>query len=183
MFPWKRIVLASLAAVAVQAAVVYKWTDHGGVVHYSDQPVPGAEKIITAGRAPAGGGESPGRSMSSTAPNAAPVKKPATGTLFTQMAIVAPSPEQTFFGDEVINVLLALQPELRPNQSITWFLNGQELHQDAVETHFSLKSLDRGTYSLSATVVDQDSGLSQSADNISFFVRQPSVLSPQHQGR
>ena len=42
------IVLGLLTAVAAQSAVIYKWTDANGVVHYSDQPVPGAEKIITA---------------------------------------------------------------------------------------------------------------------------------------
>ena len=39
--------LVALASFAGQAAVVYKWTDSDGVVHFSDQPVPGAEKITT----------------------------------------------------------------------------------------------------------------------------------------
>jgi len=30
-------------APAAHALVVYKWTDAQGVVHFSDQPVPGAE--------------------------------------------------------------------------------------------------------------------------------------------
>ena len=39
---------AALAAgVATHAAVVYKWVDADGVVHLSDQPVPGAERIVT----------------------------------------------------------------------------------------------------------------------------------------
>ena len=46
--------LACLATFAGQAAVVYKWTDADGVVHYSDQPVPGAEKIYTASSAAVG---------------------------------------------------------------------------------------------------------------------------------
>jgi hypothetical protein len=40
--PW--IVLAAFAAFAAQAAVIYKWTDANGVVHYSDQPVPGSRE-------------------------------------------------------------------------------------------------------------------------------------------
>ena len=48
--------LASLAAFAGQAAVIYKWTDAQGVVHYSDQPVPGAQKIYTTNPVPAGSG-------------------------------------------------------------------------------------------------------------------------------
>ena len=44
------ILLGLLTAVTAQTAVIYKWTDANGVVHYSDQPVPGAERIITAVR-------------------------------------------------------------------------------------------------------------------------------------
>ncbi len=45
----------ALAAIpfAVHAAIVYKWTDADGVVHFSDQPVPGAEKIRDLGAFPA----------------------------------------------------------------------------------------------------------------------------------
>src|ERR1700733_1931752 len=37
-----------LVPFAAQALVVYKWTDAQGVVHLSDQPVPGAEKVFTS---------------------------------------------------------------------------------------------------------------------------------------
>jgi hypothetical protein len=37
--------LMSLACSVVLAATVYKWTDEDGVVHYSDQPHPNAEKV------------------------------------------------------------------------------------------------------------------------------------------
>ena len=39
--------LGLIAACAAPAAVIYKWTDADGVVHYSDQAVPGAEKITS----------------------------------------------------------------------------------------------------------------------------------------
>ena len=35
----------SLACSAVLAATVYKWVDDDGVVHYSDQPHPNAQKL------------------------------------------------------------------------------------------------------------------------------------------
>jgi hypothetical protein len=44
-----------------------------------------------------------------------------------------------------------------------------------------LQSLDRGTYSIAATISDQQTGESQSTDSVSFFVRQPSSLAPLHQ--
>jgi hypothetical protein len=166
-------VLAGLAAFGGQAAVVYKWTDADGVVHYSDQSVPGAEKIYTAGGTSAARG--PASSDSSPAPGA---KKEAAGLGYTEFAIISPTPEQTFFGDEVVAVSLSLDPSLKPEQTITWHLNGKELEE--ASTHFALPHLDRGAYVIAATITDQASGESRTSDSVTFYVRQPSELSPQH---
>ena len=37
--------LRAAARCAAVAATVYKWVDENGVVHYSDQPHPNAQKI------------------------------------------------------------------------------------------------------------------------------------------
>lgn len=169
---------ALLATFAGQAAVVYKWTDPDGVVHYSDQPVPGAEKIFTAGSSAPSAPATRGSSENSTTP--APKKVAAPGLNYNQFAITSPVPDQTFFGDDVISVHLALEPGLKPDQTITWHLNGKELSQGPTATQFSLPPLDRGTYALAATITDQITGQSVSTDSISFFVRQPSALSPLH---
>ena len=172
--------LASLAAFAGQAAVIYKWTDSDGVIHYSDQPVPGAEKIFTAS------GPSTGGSASSTARAAnpgtpTPKKTVAPGLNYSQFAITSPVPDQTFFGDDVISGRLTLDPALKPGQTVTWHLNGRPLDdQSPTATQITLPHLDRGTYSLAATVTDPATGESLSTNNVSFFVRQPSELSPQH---
>jgi hypothetical protein len=42
--------------------------------------------------------------------------------------------------------------------------------------------LARGTYTLGATVVDQASGESKSAESVTFYVVRTSLLSPQHKG-
>lgn len=170
--------LATLAAFAGQAAVIYKWTDSDGVVHYSDQPVAGAVKIST-------GSDPTGRSASSARPTTDSqtpgAKKEEPGLGYTEFSITSPAPDQTFFGDDVVTVSLALNPGLKPNQAITWQLNGKQLDdQGPTTTQFSLPHLDRGSYTISATVTDQETGESRSTDGIGFFVRQPSALSPQH---
>jgi hypothetical protein len=181
MHPWRLwILVASLAAFAGQAAVVYKWTDADGVIHYSDQPIPGAEKIFTATSSSAG-------AAASARPNADPQnlvpKKSASAALaYNQFAITSPSADQTFFGDELIGVHLDLDPGLKADQSITWHLNGKQLDdQGPTTTQFALPHLDRGIYVIAATITDQKTGESLSTDSVSFFVRQPSELSPQHQ--
>jgi hypothetical protein len=181
MHPWKPwIVLLSLAAFAGHAAVVYKWTDSDGVIHYSDQPVPGAEKIFTAsGPTPGGSAASP---RTANPVGSAAKKNVAPGLNYSQFAITSPLPDQTFFGDDVISVHLALDPTLKPNQTITWHLNGRQVEdQGPTATQFALPHLDRGTYAIAATITDQTTGESSSTDSVTFFVRQPSALSPQHQ--
>jgi hypothetical protein len=182
MHPWRPwIVLAALATFAGQAAVVYKWTDSNGLVHYSDQPVPGAEKIFTASSSAAGGAASATRSAASAGTSTAK-KNAAPGLAYNQFSITAPAPDQTFFGDDVVSVHLALEPSLKPDQTITWHLNGKQIDgQEPTSTQFSLQHLDRGTYVISATITDQTTGESLSTDGVSFFVRQPSALSPLHQ--
>jgi hypothetical protein len=186
MHPWKPwIVLACLATFAGQAAVVYKWTDSDGVIHYSDQPVPGAEKIFTASSpSPGGSGSSAGTANPSGLGGKASASKKsvAPGLEYNQFAITSPLPDQTFFGDDVISAHLALEPGLKPNQTITWRLNGGQLENpDPTATQLTLPHLERGTYTLAATVTDQTTGESASTDSVSFFVHQPSLLSPQHQ--
>jgi hypothetical protein len=182
MHPWRPwIVLGCLAAFAGQAAVIYKWTDSDGVVHYSDQSVPGAEKIYTASSSASRPAAPAGRSTADTpAPGA---KKPVAPRLaYTQFSITSPTPDQTFFGDEPIGVHLALDPGLKPEQTITWHMNGKQLDdQGPSTTQFTLPRLDRGAYVIAATITDQQTGESSTTDSVSFYVRQPSELSPQHQ--
>ena len=166
-----------LAAFTVQAAVIYRWVDADGVVHYSDQASPGAEKIVTAGSsssATSGGG-----ARNVTGPTAQAPQRSASGLNYAEFSITSPAAEQTFFGDDVVAVHLNLNPSLRPNQSITWHLNGKQLDFPPNAVSFALPRLDRGTYALAATITDQQTSESETSNSVTFFVRQPSSLSPQ----
>lgn len=172
------IALGLVAACVADAAVIYKWTDADGVIHYSDQSVPGAEKIVTST------GSSNGIAVGAAhgPSTAAPAKKAPSRLDYTSFAIESPTKEQVFFGEEIIPVRLRLEPELKLNQTISWYLNGSALTDQGPTTRtFTLQSLSRGTYQISATVMDTVTGETQNADGVTFYVRQPSELSPQHQ--
>jgi hypothetical protein len=169
------LAIGLLTAFTVQAAVIYRWVDADGVVHYSDQASPGAEKIVTAtSSGPAGPG-----ARNATAPAVQAPPRSASGLNYVEFSISSPTPEQTFFGDDVVAVHLNLNPTLRPNQSITWHLNGKQLDFPPNAVSFALPHLDRGTYALAATITDQQTSESESSGSVTFFVRQPSALSPQ----
>jgi hypothetical protein len=169
------IALGLFAALTAQSAVIYKWTDANGVVHYSDQPVPGAERIVTAGK-----------SMNSySAPPAANSNgqlQPRAGTAGPSVAltIASPQPEQSFFNNEPITVSLS-QAALGPGQSVTWHLNGQELtDQNPSAAQFVLPSPGRGAFSIAATISNPATGEVQTTPSVTFYVKEPSLLSPQH---
>jgi hypothetical protein len=171
--PW--LLVSVLAAFAVQAGVIYKWTDADGVVHYSDQAVPGAEKIATSSSSLNRANSGPSQpSTGTTQP------KPGPSAAALQLTLVSPSPEQVFFNDETVNVSLDVQPALKPTQAITWHLNGKALEQPPNAVSFGLQGLERGTYVLSATVVDQVTGDAVNSPTVTFYFRQPSALSPLH---
>jgi len=172
------LVAGLLAAFAVQAAVVYKWVDADGVVHYSDQASPGAEKIYTSSSTSAG--TSGQRAPPAGSQQAAASTPPAGALAYSEFSITSPVTDQVFFGDDVIAVHLSLAPSLKPNQSIAWHLNGQQLDSPPDAVSFPLPHLDRGTYTLAATITDQRTGDAQSSNSVTFFVRQPSALAPQH---
>ncbi len=167
------MVLCVLAAFAANAAVVYKWVDADGVIHYSDQPGPGAEKIYTAGPSTVAAG--------APAPAAAPQKKPPGPLNFIKLAISSPIPDQSFFGGDVVGVHLAVDPALTPDQTVTWNMNGKDLTDQSPDTtEFGLQGLDRGTYTITATITDQKTGDTQSTPPVTFYVKLPTLLSPQH---
>ncbi len=167
------IALPLIAAFAAEAAVVYKWTDSDGVVHYSDQSVPGAERVVTSSSSANGVG-----GPTSAPAAAAPAKSPLN---YQVMTIDSPANEQSFFGNDAVPVHLHLEPALQPDQTITWHLNGKPLEDRAADAvTISLEGLTRGTYAVAATVTDMQSGQSQSTDSVTFYVKQPSLLSPQH---
>ena len=155
---------------------VYKWTDAQGVVHFSDQPVEGAEKIITS----SGPGHN-GIMAESTPISTKPQTSKKQTLADAQINISSPSQEQTFTGGENVPVRLSMTPALGPGQQITWTLNGAQVQNqppDAME--FSLTDLARGVYTLEATVTDPATGETRSTDPVTFNVMRPSVLSPQH---
>src|ERR1700678_1877761 len=168
-----------LLPFAAQAVVVYKWTDAQGVVHFSDQPVPGAEKVLTNSTPEHAGilGQTAAGPTGSSAKPKTDKKTLATANV----AIGSPAPEQTFTGEQSVPVSLSVDIDIKPSWTIVWTLNGAQVQgQSPTATSFTLTDLTRGVYTIEATVTDPATGESKSADPVTFNVLRPSLLSPQH---
>lgn len=173
----QRYLLALLlfAAWPTQAAVIYKWTDAQGLVHYADQPVPGAQKILTNTDSM----NTMQAQTSAAAPASAVTPSPAAVINYSTFSISSPTPEQSFF-NEPIAVRLHLEPSLQPAHTLNWYLNGKLLdgHTDAIS--FTMAELPRGAYTLVATIADPATAQSVSSGAVTFYAHQPSKLMPHH---
>lgn len=178
---WLAFGLVSILStpLLLRAATVYKWIDADGVVHFSDQPADGAEKITTSSGSTRG-------ILTGPAPGATAQDKPKTTSFAdTQVTIVSPAHEQTFSGAEAVTATLSVEPAPKSAHqfSITWTLNGSPVGEGADAISFTLPealTASRGSYTLGATVTDPVSGESKSAAPVTFSVLRPSLLSPQH---
>jgi hypothetical protein len=105
------IALCAVTTPVTFATTVYRWTAADGVVHFSDQPVPGAEKITIG---PAKLYDTPKVATPAQPPRRAPdAPKPSQPHLgYTSIAVTAPTAEKTYF-EESVPVALTLVPALR----------------------------------------------------------------------
>lgn len=168
-----------LTAVSAVAADMWRWRDADGVMHYSDRPVPGAERMNM--QAPQSSGEtSSGQNASSAAftaprPDAAappPIR-------YTRCEIQRPANDEVFNAVDTVTVTVALEPGLVEGYRLQMFVNGAEYKDwPAGSTTYSLQNLFRGSYSVSARVVSADGKAACMGPPVSFHIRQPTINSP-----
>jgi hypothetical protein len=165
-------------ALAASAKDIWRWKDADGVVHYSDSPVQGAERI-NASPAPKPG------SVSTAAPPGNPGREQeaSNAVRYTRCEVIRPAKDTTFNSAvESVSADVTIEPPLQPNHRIQVYLNGSIYPQwPDNSVSFTFPQLDRGAYTLSVRVQDENGGTACSGPAINFYVRQPSVLSPARQ--
>jgi hypothetical protein len=171
--------LASFLLIAIvlpaAAADIWRWKDENGVVHYSDQPTPGAERVNH------GAASAPAASTAATAPPESPPKpaQPAEQFRYSSCTVIAPLNDEVFNAVNTVGVSLELTPGLRPDHRVQLLYDGA-VYADwpARTTGSELKGLYRGTHTLAVKVLDTDGRTLCAGPAISFHLRQPSILSP-----
>ena len=169
--------LTLLAVGPLGAMEVYRWVDKDGVVHFSDQPTEGAQKIPLKG-APRPGSVAPANTPVNTAESEG--SRPAVEAFrYSACSISSPAQDETFSSPDAVGVAIDLQPGFRQGDRIQVQLNGQRV-QDWPEssTSYLLTALPRGSYTLSVTVLGPDGERMCTAAPVGFQVTQPSILTP-----
>lgn len=160
------------------SAQIYKWVDENGVTHYSDQPMPGAERIEIRTRNPAPTTAAPRTTLRTErrtpARNAEPDDEPRPVN-YESITFTSPTPEQTLWNiGGVLSVSLDIQPGLQNGHQVRVYFDGQPV--EASGTSVQLQEVWRGTHNLQAEVVDENGRLKIRSEPIRFYVQQTSVL-------
>jgi hypothetical protein len=156
---------------------VYEWKDADGVTHYSDQPSPGARKIVLVGSTPT--------TVEPAATPAAPATKPVAGppaTEYSRLEIWSPQAEESFFGtDSEVVVRIRSEPSLGTGDRLLTYVDGKLLSTEDVYEH-RLTSLPRGAHSIFASIVDAKGTEVIRSQPVTIYIKQPVVDNPRNKG-
>lgn len=166
------------ASPLAAAAEVWRWVDQDGVVHLSDKPVPGAQRIqikppVSAARASSPAAEPPvSRSSASRAASRSTAA-------YSHCEVVDPAEDAAFDAPESVQLSAQVLPVLRPGDRVVATLNGEPVGDwPAGALVHVLQQPARGTYVVSIRVVSADGRTQCQSAARSFHVRQPSLIRP-----
>ncbi len=168
------ILIALVGSLAV-AGTVYRWVDENGVVHYSDQPHPAAQKVqVPPAQTYKEGSYAPSGPTGPTAPP--PTAEPST---YQACAIAQPTSDQTFSNLDSLSIVVRIDPSIRAGDQVFLLLDGQPLNGGKpTGTQFTLSPVDRGTHTVQAVVRNSGGGLMCQTPSVTFNVHQASILNP-----
>ncbi|MET0986403.1 MAG: DUF4124 domain-containing protein [Steroidobacteraceae bacterium] len=167
----------TLAIPAFASQVVYKWVDPQGVTHYSDRPVPGAERVeLRAGTTTVTPGTPPATTSSTNSRSAA------SGPAYRNVEIWKPSNDEVFFNvGGKVDVNVRVDPALLPGHTLSLYLDGRLVEGFAPGAEqFSLNEVYRGTHSVVAVITDQSGKRIAETPQVTFHVRQTSAVNSQN---
>ena len=150
---------------------VYKWVDAQGVVHYSDQPHPNAQKLEVRGAQTFSAPPVPQSSAS------APVEAQPSGPAYDSCSIAQPSDQQMLMNVYNTTAVVQTSPPLRPGDQVHLFVDGKQIPGSG--TSFSFPVF-RGQHSVQAVIEDNTGQIVCETASVTFFVHQPSIQNPQN---
>jgi len=162
----------ALFAAAAAAEEAYTWVDDEGIVHYSDIPEEGAERVIL----PEANTTSVRRYRQSPAePSAASPSAAAAPVRYESFTVAAPAAEETQWNIEgVLSVSLALTPALMPGHQVRVYFDNRE-PQLGVGMRFTIQEVYRGEHTIQAEVIDDTGKLMIRSEHNRFYVQQNRV--------
>jgi hypothetical protein len=173
--------LAALAGLGILSATaqadngrpttVYRWVDAQGVVHYSDQPHPNAQKLEIRGAQTFSALPLPQTPASPAAEETQPSSAPA----YDSCAIAQPTDQQMLMNAYQATAVVQTSPGLHPGDQIRLFVDGKQLPGSGTSYTFPVH---RGQHSVQAVIQDSTGQIVCETSTVTFYVHQPSIQNP-----
>ena len=151
---------------------VYRWVDPQGVVHYSDQPHPNAQKLEIRGAQTFSALPATPQTSSAPAPQEA---QPASSSAYESCSIAQPTDQQMLMNTYQATAVVQTSPGLRPGDEVRLFVDGKQLPGSGSSYSFPVN---RGQHSVQAVIQDSTGQIVCETSTVTFFVHQPSVQNP-----
>ena len=170
------LLVLPLLAFAAGKPEVYKWVDDKGVVHYTDKPP--SENAKPAKLPPLQtykGGTNPNLGKYDKPTPRTPAAAPGGA----QLQLVTPAADETFHsGERTVPVAVMVTPSLVEGQQLIYLLDGVPQATPTTSTSFDLTNVERGTHSVSATLVDASGQQLGQSNAVTFHMMPPTVNRP-----
>ena len=164
-------VLLSLLAASTALGQAYRWVDDDGVTHYSDRPVPGAERVFLPSSSSSQVRTARPPAASSQASQASPADSVQGPFRYESLEVVSPTAEETLWNIEgVLSVSVALSPSLQAGHQVRAYFNGNP--QLVSGTSFQLEEVWRGVHNIQVEVIDANGKLMIRSQTNRFYVQQ-----------
>jgi hypothetical protein len=167
--------LVGLLLPALAMGAVYKRVQPDGTVLFSDEPLPGSEKIevppinvYTPPELP-----SPAPSLSTEAK-----PPPAEEERYSRVEILMPGPQDTLRNTGfTVDVAVLIEPDLKDGHRIVPVLDGKPL-APTTEPEFTLTEVYRGTHTLQVQIQSAEGQVLAASPVVTFYMHQMSLLFP-----
>ncbi len=154
-----------------ERTTVYRWVDAQGVVHYSDQPHPNAQKLEIRGAQTFSALPAP----QSAADQPATAQAQSPGPAYQQCVIAQPADQQMLMNVYQATAVVQTSPPLREGDAVHLFVDGKQIAGSGTSFTFPVF---RGQHSVQAVIEDGTGQIVCETGSVTFFVHQPSVQNP-----
>jgi hypothetical protein len=173
---WAACACLGLGCAVAQAhgggrTTVYRWVDAQGVVHYSDQPHPNAQKLEISG---AQTFSAPPLPASSSVAQPAEESQPS-GPAYESCSIAQPTDQQMLMNAYHATAVVQTSPPLRAGDEVRLFVDGKQIAGSGTSFTFPVF---RGQHSVDAIIQDATGQIVCETSTITFYVHQPSIQNP-----
>lgn len=159
--------------ISVSYAQVYKWTDSQGLVHFSDTPHDGAQKV----KIPDAQTFSP-----PTIPKTQFPDQDENGKMtpkdhkYNKIVITQPTNEATIRNnDGYLIVAVQLEPNLVNGDKLQLLFDGSPLGDPQTNLIFQLNGIYRGSHTISVQALDEGGAVLNTSDPVTVFMQRPRV--------